>query len=72
MSNIYHLHQLENTEKNAQYIFLRHSEIAKMNHPIREEDYQKVFSGIPHGGETPEAIMGKLAETNLDIVSSDS
>ena len=65
MSNIYHLHQLENTEKNSQYIFQSYDEIAKMNHPIREEDYQKVFSGIPQDGETPEVIMGKLAETNL-------
>lgn len=66
MSTTYQLHQLENNEKNEPYIFAEYSEVVRMNHPVREEDYQKVYSGAAHFEDTPETLMSRLSEMDLN------
>jgi len=70
MSTTYQLHQLENSEKNQPYIFLEYSEIVRMNHPVREEDYRKAYSGAGYLGDTPETIIQRLSEKDLSIVGA--
>ena len=65
MSTTYQLHQLVNNEKNQPYIFAKYSEIVRKNHPIREEDYQKAYSGVAHFDDTPEILMSRLSEMDL-------
>lgn len=70
MSTTYQLHQLENSEKNQPYIFLEYSEIVRLNHPVREEDYRKAYSGAGHLGDTPETIIQRLSEMDLSTVGA--
>ena len=70
MSTTYQLHQLENSEKNLPYIFLEYSEIVRMNHPVREEDYRKAYTGAGHLGDTPETIIERLSEMDLSKASA--
>lgn len=65
MSTTYQLHQLVNNEKNQPYIFAEYSEIVRKNHPVREEDYQKAYSGVARFEDTPEILMSRLSEMDL-------
>ena len=65
MSTTYQLHQLVNNEKNQPYIFAEYSEIVRKNHPVREEDYQKAYSGVVRFEDTPEILMSRLSEMDL-------
>ena len=64
--NTFQLFQLENNEQNQPYIFQPYSEVIRLNHPVRQEDYRLVYKGIQHGGDTAETIMSRLAEKNLN------